>query len=234
MLYTKLNIWKIIKRMQLKYILVEIALICIGVLLATYMTSRVQKNQNQKFIKNNLILAINDLSENDRINTHYWKHHKKLLEEYREMQKWIKAKDTVWFEKKDLLLQLSTHISLANENVGFLNIVNNDINKIEDKQLKLQIIDYLDFMKQNMLDMNSFNANIDGYSNLSSKHFIDADYGKGTFARMGDFEKFYSDYETQNQLDKVLFERLIYLELIEFGIKPKIHELIKRIRLYVK
>lgn len=233
MFFRRLYNWRVLMNTNIKHILIEIALIAIGVLLATSVSSIIEKQQEQSYIRTNLALAVVNLKENNRINEIYMKAHKNQLRNYRALQKRIRLRDDSWLDDKDQLILLSTTLSLSNANVGINNIINNNINGISDAELRIQLIDYLDFMGHNITDLDNFNTSIDLYSNLMSKHCEDVNYSNVSFKSIVNLDDFYADHEMQNQLDRVLFDREIYIDIIEHGIMSKSNELIDNINEYL-
>lgn len=234
MLLSKIKIWEFLKEYKMRYVILEIILICTGVMLATFINNRIQHNDNNKLIRENLMMTIENLKDNLEVNKYYLKIEKDRLEKYQRWNVKIKKKDSSWMENKDYLVDLTNIMHISNHNIGIKNLLSIDVHKVKSRSFVLDCYKYAELMGYGIEDLNNFNRSIENYAYSVSPYLIDVNFLKGTVQGVSDIERFYADNGLQNQINRLIYERDIYLDTMEKAILPRTSELISKLEEVLK
>ncbi|MBN8566040.1 MAG: hypothetical protein J0M25_04815, partial [Flavobacteriales bacterium] len=133
------------QKFKLGYIALEVLLIFIGITLASKYNTYKEAQKTDKFLIDNLKLYKENLESNLRINSHYLNGRKIELDSIIKFRDLLLTKN---YSEQDILkhqqyiVLLFNTLTISNENTGFKNISNKDINIIKSEELKQRIIDY--------------------------------------------------------------------------------------------
>lgn len=220
------------QKFKLGYIALEVLLIFIGITLASKYNTYKEAQKTDKFLIDNLKLYKENLESNLRINSHY------LYGRKNELDSIIKFRDlllTKNYSEQDILkhqqyiVLLFNTLTISNENTGFKNISNKDINIIKSEELKQRIIDYNISMDYNNADVALYNRNIERMPDYLFHHFKNINHDKRSIEEVISIENLKQDNRLINFLNQIIYERQIYLDLLERGFIVPTNNLVKEI-----
>ncbi len=208
------------EKFKLGYIALEIVLIFIGITLASKYNSYKETQKTDKFLIDNLKLYKENLSSNLLANGYYLRGRKIQLDSIIKFRDLLVTKNyteqDILKHQKYIVLLFNT-LSISNENTGLKNIANKDINIIKSNDLKQSIIDYSIKMDNNAMDVMSFNKRIDRMPDYLFHHFQNINFDSATIDHVISLDKLKQDDQLINYLNQIIYERKLYLELLEMG-----------------
>jgi hypothetical protein len=120
-------------------------------------------------------------------------------------------------------------LTISNENTGLKNISNKDINSIKSNDLKQSLIDYTLQMDNDALDVINFNKRVEQMPGHLFQHFQNINFDLQTIDHVISIDKLKEDNQLINYLNLIIYERKIYLNLLEMGFFKPTYELIDAI-----
>lgn len=208
------------EKFKIGYIALEIVLIFIGITLASKYNSYKEAQKTDKFLIDNLKLYKENLSSNLLANGYYLRGRKIQLDSIIKFRDLLVTKNyteqDILKHQKYIVLLFNT-LSISNENTGLKNISNKDINIIKSNDLKQSIIDYSIKMDNNAMDVMSFNKRIEQMPEYLFHHFHNINFDSTTIDHVISLDKLKQDDQLINYLNQIIYERKLYLELLEMG-----------------
>lgn len=220
------------QKFKLGYIALEVLLIFIGITLASKYNTYKEAQKTDKFLIDNLKLYKENLESNLRINSHYLNGRKIELDSIIKFRDLLLTKN---YSEQDILkhqqyiVLLFNTLTISNENTGFKNISNKDINIIKSEELKQRIIDYNISMDYNNADVALYNRNIERMPDYLFHHFKNINHDKRSIEEVISIENLKQDNRLINFLNQIIYERQIYLDLLERGFIVPTNNLVKEI-----
>lgn len=225
------------EKFKLGYIALEVLLIFIGITLASRYNSYKEAQKTDKFLMDNLKLYKENLSSNLWTNGYYFRGRKVELDSIIKFRDLLLTKN---YTEQDILkhqkyiVALFNTLTISNENTGYMNIANKDINIIKSHILKQKIIDYSISMDYNNSDVAFYNRNIERMPDYLFHHFKNINYDNKTIEAVISIENLKQDNRLINFINQIIYEREIYLELLELGLVKPTNNLIKEISVEIK
>jgi hypothetical protein len=208
------------QKFKLGYIALEIVLIFIGITLASKYNSYKETQKTDQFLIDNLKLYKENLSSNLVANGYYLRGRRIQLDSLIKFRDLLLTKNytehDILKHQKYIVLLFNT-LSISNENTGLKNIANKDINIIKSNDLKQSIIDYGIRMDNNAMDVLSFNKRIEQMPEYLFHHFQNINFDATTIDQVISVDKLKQDDQLINYLNQIIYERKLYLELLEMG-----------------
>lgn len=220
------------EKFKLGYIALEVLLIFIGITLASRYNSYKEAQKTDKFLIDNLKLYKENLSSNLRANGYYLRGRKVELDSIIKFRDLLLTKN---YTEQDILkhqkyiVSLFNTLTISDENTGFKNISNKDINIIKSNKLKQKIIDFTISMDYNNADVAFYNRNIERMPDYLFHHFKNINHDNRSIEEVISIENLKRDNQLINFLNLIIYERQIYLDLLERGFMVPTNNLIKEI-----
>jgi hypothetical protein len=220
------------QKFKLGYIALEIVLIFIGITLASKYNTYKEAQKTDQFLIDNLKLYKENLSSNLVANGYYLRGRKIQLDSIIKFRDLLLTKN---YTEQDILkhqkyiVQLFNTLSISNENTGLKNISNKDINIIKSNELKQSIIDYSIRMDNNAMDVMGFNKRIEQMPEYLFHHFQNINFDGTTIGHIISLDKLKQDDQLINYLNLIIYERKLYLDLLELGFFKPTRELVDAI-----
>lgn len=224
------------EKFKLGYIALEVLLIFIGITLASRYNSYKEAQKTDKFLIDNLKLYKENLSSNLRANGYYLRGRKVELDSIIKFRDLLLTKN---YTEQDILkhqkyiVSLFNTLTISNENTGYLNLANKDINIIKSREFKQKIIDYTINMDYNNSDVAFYNRNIERMPDYLFHHFKNINYDSKTIEAVISVENLKNDDRLINFINQIIYEREIYLELLERSFWVQTNNLIKDIEVEI-
>lgn len=217
---------------DLKYIIVELALIFTGITLAASYNDYKNEVQDEKFIKETIIQIYHELKSNNFINTYYTKGQKETLKNIKTLKKYILEHDKKGLQSKEAMIyfsRLTNMLSLSNSNLGFTKLVNKDINLVKNEKVKNEIINYYDSMNYDLKDLDFYNRQILETKPFLIKHFINFNISEENYSSIKNIDSLINDNEFLNNLNFTINSLESYISTNEFGVIPSTNKMIKKL-----
>jgi|LakMenE18May11ns_1017448.scaffolds.fasta_scaffold9941666_3 hypothetical protein len=220
------------EKFKLGYIALEIVLIFIGITLASKYNTYKEAQKTNKFLIDNLKLYKENLSSNLLANGYYLRGRKTELDSIIQFRDLLLTKNyteqDILKHQKYIVLLFNT-LTISNENTGLKNISNKDINSIKSNDLKQSLIDYTLQMDNDALDVINFNKRVEQMPGHLFQHFQNINFDLQTIDHVISIDKLKEDNQLINYLNLIIYERKIYLNLLEMGFFKPTYELIDAI-----
>lgn len=162
------------KIFDLKYIVVEIALIFAGITLAAKYNNYQNELKDEIFLEETIRQIYDELKKDSLANYYYWKGQTQKKADIETIKKVFLDKDQSKLnsqELKNIFLSLPNTISISNIKLGYQRLSDKNINLIKNNSLKRALIEYHATMDYNAKDVEGFNMNILEIKPFISKHF---------------------------------------------------------------
>jgi len=219
-------------KFKLGYIVLEVVLIFIGITLASKYNLYKEAQKTDKFLIDNLRLYKENLSSNLIVNGYYLRGRKIELDSIVTFKELLITKnyteEDILKHQKHIVLLFNT-LTISNDNTGFKNIYTKDINIIQSSELKQKLIDYNIMMDYNSYDVTAYNRNIERMPDYLFHHFQNINFEKNSIEAVYSLEKLKEDDKLINYLNQIIYERKIYLDLLDRAFVKPTNILIKEI-----
>jgi len=227
-----LNRIKSKKILDLKYLVVELALIFTGITLASKYNDYQNDLQNKKFLKEAVSQLYSELKTDYQVNAFYCKVQKRRVDEIIKLKNLIlnkKVKEINSDEIKKTISDLPITINLSNSTLGFKKLEAKNINLIEDSKTKNDLINYYDMMLYNQLDIDSFNKDIIGIKPFMLKYFRNYSLWDRNYDSIIDMDKLINDSEFLNTLNFIISDLKTCIDTNERATLPRSKKLIEEL-----
>ena len=166
--------FKEIKIFDLKYIVVEIALIFAGITLAAKYNNYQNQLKDEIFLEETIRQIYDELKKDSLANYYYCKGQTQKKEDIEVIKQVFLDKNESRLdseELKNIFKLLPNTISISNIKLGYQRLSDKNINLIKNNSLKRALIEYYATMDYNVKDVEGFNRNILEIKPFISKHF---------------------------------------------------------------
>lgn len=223
---------KLKKILDLKYIVVELALIFTGVTLAAKYNDYQNDLQDKKFLKEAISQLYSELKTDYQDNAVYLNGQKKRVNEIIKLKNLIlnkKGNEINSDEIKKIISNLPNPISLSNSTLGFKKIEAKNINLIKDTKTKNDLLSYYDMMIFNQIDVNNFNKNIIDVKPFMLKYFKNYSFWDMNYDSIIDLDKLLNDSEFLNTLNFIISDLKLNIDTNEKATLPISKQLIEEL-----
>lgn len=205
------------KILDIKYIIVEITLIFIGITLAAKYNNYQNQLKDEAFLNEAIIQIHQELIKDKEENIVYYEAQKQKAKNISLIRKSFLEKNEIVLKSdslKNIFIHLPNFISISNYNLGYSKLSNKNINLIENNELKNQIIRYYNNMSYLITDVSSFNKDIEALKPYFLKHFKNFRPFE-TFEEIIDIKNMTNDNQFLNSLNFVESDMLINMKSYE-------------------
>ncbi len=223
---------KLKKILDLKYIVVELALIFTGVTLAAKYNDYQNDLQDKKFLKEAISQLYSELKTDYQDNAVYLNGQKKRVNKIIKLKNLIlnkKGNEINSDEIKKIISNLPNPISLSNSTLGFKKIEAKNINLIKDTKTKNDLLSYYDMMIFNQIDVNNFNKNIIDVKPFMLKYFKNYSFWDMNYDSIIDLDKLLNDSEFLNTLNFIISDLKLNIDTNEKATLPISKQLIEEL-----
>lgn len=220
------------KILDLKYLVVELALIFTGVTLASKYNDYQNDLQDKKFMKEAISQLYSELKTDYQANTFYVNSLKKRVDETIKLKNLILNKNVNEInsnEIKKTISVLPNIIYLSNNTLGFKKLEAKNINLIEDTKTKNDLLSYYDMMIYNQLDVNNTNKDIIDIKPFMLKYFKNYSLWDYNYDSIIDLDKLINDPEFLNTLNFIITGLKVCIDTNEKATLPRSKKLIEEL-----
>ena len=200
------------KILDIKYIIVEIALIFAGITLAAKYNNYQNQLKDEAFLKETITLIHSDIknniSEANRCNKSYNEYEDDLfLLRNVLINKNIDSLNSIFFKENILLIALP--YPKINNNVGYQTLVNKNISLLKNSELRYELISYYEEVKVSQDNIDLINLNTVEALKTLNKTFLIKDHIKSEII-INDNEEIFKNKEFYNSITTsiMIFEGL--------------------------
>lgn len=220
------------KIIDLKYIIIELALIFTGITLAAKYNQYQNNLQDEKFLKEAITQIYSELKTDNKVNTIYCNAQKKRTEDIIKLKNILLNKNTNELNTKEIkaiISYLPNTLSLSNSMLGFKKLETKNINLIEDSKTKNNLINYYNMMAYNQIDLNNFNDDIAKVKPFILKYFKNYSLWDNNYDAIIDSNKLVNDTEFLNTINFIISDLKTNIDTNEMGIIPRSREIINEL-----
>lgn len=217
------------KIFDLKYIIVEIALIFVGITLAAKYNNYQIHLKDEAFLKESIIQIYDEIIGDNRLNTHYSTFVKGKINDLSLVQEYLLNKnfDSInSLQSMRVISNLPNTGSLSNSTLGFERLKEKNLNLVKNSNLRNELVNYYDHMAYNLKDLENFNNDISEIKPFVFKHFRNYDFLDQKYESIVNVDDLFADVAFQNNIGFINSNLKLYDDIIIMGIIPKSNALI--------
>ena len=165
--------------LDLKHIIIEIALIFTGITLAANYNEYQNDVQDEKFLKEIITQIYTEVLEDQKFNISSVGFQEKAIVNYQNFIKNIKEKNIVEInsdESKMTVSNMTDYLNNANNTFGYNKLKEKNLNLIRNQKLKFQLSNYYEMMDKLMSDIKIYDEDKKELKPFIFKYFKNYDY----------------------------------------------------------
>lgn len=208
-------------KVKINSVLLEILLIFIGVTISGIFADYIENSKDNKFIKENLKLYRKELIDNNKVNNLYYSLRSKNLLKLKEFNEMVANKNLNENDLKNFTNSINFAVtggSISNNNYGYKNIINKDINLIKNTDFKNSLLDFNDFLIHNIEDFETANQYNRLFKN-NIENYIRYDYKNRVILSTKNLQNIKKDFSFLNRLNDIILYEEMRLEMLKYTVK---------------
>lgn len=220
------------KILDLKYIIIEIALIFAGITLAANYNNYQNQLKDEAFLKETITQIYEELKTDNQINNLYSKSLKEKLNGLNLIQTILLDKKSDLLNSNDVknsIASLPNTLSLSNSIIGFNRLKDKNLNLVKNKKIRNELINYYDHMNYNIKDISDFNNDILQIKPYIFKYLKNYNFLERTYDTIINLNDFYEDNAFENQIGFINSDLKMYEDILKIGALPKSVSLLKNL-----
>jgi hypothetical protein len=216
--------------LDIKYIIVEIALIFTGITLAAKYNNYQSQLRDEAFLKETIIQIHEELKIDKKINFRYYKFLNNKINGLNSVQEYILSRNLDSLNSSNtekIFSNLPNTLSLSNSTIGFNRLKEKNLNLIKNGEIRKELINYYDHMYYNLKDVEDFNRDINEIKPCVFKYLKNYDFWNKTYDSITNSDELFEDRIFENRIGFITTNLKTYEDIINKGILPKSNSLIE-------